>query len=92
MTRINRKNQSSLNYPNLQSAHSPVAHCDEIQVPVFGELPDISDKDSSDVEENKEELIRDDDAPHLFSQMELNDLVGNSGLSKSSVSMQIEEK
>ena len=31
VTGINRKNRGSLKYPDLQSAHSPVAHCDEIQ-------------------------------------------------------------
>ena len=41
VTGINRKNRSSLKYPDLESAHHPVAHCDEIPVPVFGELPDI---------------------------------------------------
>ena len=55
MTGINRKNQSSLKYPDLESARRPVAHCDEIPVPVFGELPDISDKDSSSVPEDEEE-------------------------------------
>ena len=69
LTGINRKNRSSLKYPDLQSARRPVAHCDEIIVPGFGELPDISDDDSSGVEENEEEMILDEDAPHPFSQM-----------------------
>lgn len=51
VTGINRKNRSSLKYPDLESARRPVAHCDEIPVPVFGELPDISDEDSSSVPE-----------------------------------------
>ena len=63
---INTKNRSSLKYPDRQSARRPVAHCDEISVPVFGELPDISDEDSSAVEESEEEVILDDDAPHPF--------------------------
>ena len=84
MTGINRKNRRSLKYPDLQSARRPVANCDEIPVPVFGELPDISDEDSPGVEENEEEVILDEDAPHPFFQMELNDLVRDLGLSKSS--------
>ena len=82
MSEINRKNQSSLKYPDLQSASRPVAPCDEIPIPVFGELPDISDKDSSAVEENEEEVILDDDARQPFSQMELNDIVPRSLLVK----------
>ena len=54
---------------------------------MFGELPDISDEDSSGVEENEEALILDEDAPHPFSQMELNDLVCDIGLSKSSAEL-----
>ena len=90
VTGINRKNQSSLKYPDLESAHRPVAHCDEIPVPVFGELPDISHKDSSSVpedEEEEEEVVLNDDAPHPFSQKELNDLVCNLSLSKSSAKL-----
>ena len=64
-----------------------VAHYDEIPVPVFGELPDISDEDSSSVEENEEEVVLDDDAPHPFSQKELNDLVRDLSLSKSSAEL-----
>ena len=83
LTGINRNNRSSLKYPDLQSARRNVAHCDETPVPVFGELPDISEKDSSDVEENKEEVILDNDAPYPFPQMELNDLVHDLSLSRS---------
>ena len=89
LTGINRKNQSILNlkYHDLQSACRPVAQCDEIPVPVFGEFPDISDEDSSCVEENGEEVILDVYPPHTFPQMELNDLVRNLGLSKSSAEL-----
>ena len=69
VTGINRKNWGSLKYPDLQLAHRPVTHCDEISVPIFGELPDISDKDASCVEghEDEEEVVLEDDAPHPFS-------------------------
>ena len=82
VTGISRKNWNSLKYPDLQSARRSAAHYDEIPVPVFGGLPDISDKDSSGVEDNEEEASLDDDAPHHFPQMELNDLVRDLGMSK----------
>ena len=68
LTGINRKSRRYLKYPDLQSAHRPVAHCDEIPVPGFGELPDISNEDSSGVDNNEEEVIHDDDAPPPFFQ------------------------
>ena len=68
VTGINRKNRGSLKYPDLQSARRPVAHCDEIPVPIFGELPDISDEDAPSVEGHEdEEVVLEDDSPHLFS-------------------------
>ena len=88
VTGINRKNRSSLKYPDLESARHPVAHCDDIPVPVFGELPDISDEDSSSVSEDEEQdVVLDDDAPHPFSQKELNDLVRGLSLSQSFVEL-----
>ncbi len=63
------KKRSSLRYPDLESARRLVAHCDEIPVPVSGELTDISDEDFSSVEKYQEkEVVLDDDAPHPFSQ------------------------
>ena len=35
VTGINRKNRHTLKYPDLQSARCPVAHCDEIPVPIL---------------------------------------------------------
>ncbi|XP_027233923.2 uncharacterized protein [Penaeus vannamei] len=88
ITGVNRKNRSSLKYPDLQSARRPVAHCDEIPVPVFRELPDISDKDpSGDQEDEEDEVVLDDSAPHPFSRNELNDLVRDLSLSKSSAEL-----
>ena len=62
VTGINRKNQGK--YPDLQSARRPVAHCDEISVPIFREIPYISDGDASSVEghEDEEEVVLEDDA------------------------------
>ena len=41
LTGINEKKRKSLIYPNLPSALRPVAHCDELPIPVFKELPDV---------------------------------------------------
>ena len=59
-----------LMYPDLQSARRPVAHCDEIPVPIFEELPDISDEDSPSIQEDKEEeeMVLNDKNPHPFTQ------------------------
>ena len=89
LTGINRKNQSSLKYPDLESARRPVPHCDDIPVPVFAELPELSDEEFSSVEDNEEVIPSDDadDAPHPFSQKELNDLVHDLNLPKSSAEL-----
>ena len=41
LTGINKKKRKSLIYPNLHSALLPVAHCDEIPIPVFKELSNV---------------------------------------------------
>ena len=88
MTGINRKNRNSLKYPDLQSACCPVAHCVEIPVPFFGELPDISDEDASSVEGHEdEEVVLEDYAPYPISQKELNDLVRDLSLSNDSAEL-----
>ena len=89
VTGIDRKNRGSLKYPDLQSARCPVAHCNEIPVATFGELPDISEEDASSVEghEDEEEVVLEDNSPHPFSQKELNDLIRNLSLSKDSAEL-----
>ena len=89
VTGINRKNRGSLKYPDLQSARRPVAHCDEIPVPICGELPDTADEDVSSVEEHEEEaeVVFEDNTQHLFSQNELNDLVRDLSMSKDSAEL-----
>ena len=74
---------------NLEIFQILVAHCEEIPVPIFGELPEISDKDAFRVEghEDEEEVVIGDDAPHPFSQKELNDLVRDLSLSKDSAEL-----
>ena len=85
---INRKNRGSLKYPDLQSACLPVAHCDVIPVPIFGELPGISEEDASNVEGHEDkEVVLQDDTPHPFSQKELNNLVRNLSLSTDSAEL-----
>ena len=86
MSGINRKDRNSLIYPNLQSARRPVAHSDDIPVPVFKELPDIDEQESpimsvSDDEENY--VVQESGAHEYFTQMELNDLVRDINFSKS---------
>ena len=83
VTGINRKDWGSLKYIDLQSARRPVPHCDEITVPIFEGLPDISDEDASSVEahEQKEDGVLEDDVPHPFSQKEVNDIVRDLSLS-----------
>lgn len=91
VTGIDKKNRSCLKSPDLESARRPMPHCDEIPVPVFHDLPDMSDEEfssSSSVEEDEgEEFVPDDDAPHPFSQHELNDLVRDLSLSKSNAEL-----
>ena len=88
VTGINRKNWGSLKYPDLQSARRPVAHCDEIPMPIFGELSDISDEDASCVEGHEdEEVVLEGDAPHPFSQKGLNELVRDLSLSTDSAEL-----
>ena len=86
VTGINRKNRKVLKYPDLESARRPVAHSDECPVPVFVMLFDDSDNGSTPAQESQEDEETDfsDDRPHPFSQNELNDLVPDLSLSKSS--------
>ena len=84
-TGINRKNRHSLQYPDLPSARRPVPHCEEIPVPAFTELPDSDDESTTaDEEGNAEEEYEAQDGPQPFSQSELNDLVRDLSLSKTS--------
>ena len=86
VTGINRKNRKVLKYPDLESARRPVAHSDECPVPVCVMLSDDSDNGSTPAQESQEDGETDfsDDRSHPFSQNELNDLVHDLNLSKSS--------
>lgn len=87
---INRNNRNSLIYPNLQSARRPVAHSEDIPVPVFTELPDIDEQESpilSVSDDEEDYVVEESGAPEYFTQMELNDLVRDLNLSKSSAEL-----
>ena len=86
ITGLNRKNRSSLTYPDLDSARRPVAHWEEIPIPVCKKFPETSDDASSSFSEDNydEETPLNDRAPQLLSQNELNDLVRDLNLPKCS--------
>lgn len=90
---INRKNRTTLEYPNLPSAMRPTPHSEEIPVPVF---EDKSIEESSSSQDETQSIATTDDAsflddndeqPKLFSQNELNDLVRDLNLPKDSAEL-----
>ena len=89
VTGIDRKNRKVLMYPNLESARIPVAQSDECPVPVYAMLSDDSDNGSTAAQESQEDEEADfsDDTPHPFSQNEINDLVCDLNLLKSSAEL-----
>ena len=93
--RINRKNENSLVYPNLESAVRSISHCIEIPVPVFKGIPELeltgSEKDRCSfypltvVKLLFQMLVfLFYFLPQLFSQRKLNDLNRDLDLSKQS--------
>ena len=50
LTRMNKNNRSSLKYPDLDSASRPVAHCEDILIPVYAGLCATSEDDYSSIE------------------------------------------
>ena len=58
LTGIKKRKRKSLIYLNLPSVLRPVAHCDEIPIPVFKELPDVPNEnlDASFEDSNDSEL------------------------------------
>lgn len=84
---FNTKNKKNISYPNLDSAIRPVSHSSEIPVPhPPPDLDDIlSDAEDSETFAPQNESTSDfsvDEGPQLFSQIQLNDLVRDLGLSK----------
>ena len=89
MTRISKKKRKSLIYPKRSSALRPVAHCDEILIPIFKELPDVPNEhlDASfeeQVDLNENDFVSKSSEPILFNQEELSDLIRDLNLSKES--------
>ena len=80
MTGIKKKKRKSFIYPNLPSALPPVAHYDEIPIPVFKELPDVLNE-NLDVSFEEQDDLNDNDfvakscEPILFNQEELSDFI-----------------
>ena len=86
--RIDRKKKNPLVYPNLEFAIRPIPHCNEIPVPVFKGLPELelhsSQGDQAFVlyTDSSEDTVSDVSfppslLPQLFSQGELNNLIGD---------------
>lgn len=97
VTGYSRKTKHLIQYPNLDSALRPIAHSDEVPIPIFTHLPQIDDGNfttsSSDLSQDEHE-----DAdfqvsginleyPLLFNQLELNDLVRDLDLPKQSAEL-----
>lgn len=82
-----KKTRHTINYPNLDSAVRPVLHSDIVPVPVFKELPSVescSDCDSPELhdDDSDPDFVHTGKEREQFSQVELNDLVRDLGLSK----------
>ena len=92
------KTKSAISYPNLPSAMRPVLHSDDLPIPVFTALDveisedecdtgDTLSGDSGDNDEDFSDALLDREAPQLFNQAELNDLVRDLDLPKESAEM-----
>ncbi|GBM36542.1 hypothetical protein AVEN_65075-1 [Araneus ventricosus] len=78
----NFKNKKNISYPNLQSTLRTVPY--DLEIPVLVIPKNISPDSDSDSADDNFQCDVDNDAPQLFTQMELNDLVRYLGLSKES--------
>ena len=89
---FNRHKKNSWNYPDLESARLPVPHCEEVPVPEFSDLPDISMgydefQFHKEVESSASDSVRSvfessSSVPEQFKQEEVSDLVRDLNLSK----------
>ena len=89
LTGINKKKRKYFIHSNLPSALQTVAHCDEIPMPFFKELPDVPNENVGVSFEEQDDLNDNDfipksSEPILFNQEELNDLIRDLTLSKES--------
>ena len=76
-------------YPNPPSALRPVAHCDEIPIPVCKELPDVPNENLHVNFGEQDDLNDNDFVPKsseaiLFNQEELSNLIRDLNVSKES--------
>ena len=73
------KNKKEIIYPNLLSAIRPIPHSESLPVPSPPiSLENINEPNDSEEDENREDVYKpevNDEAPILFNQHELNDLV-----------------
>ena len=81
---ITKKNKGSIVYPNVPSAIRPVPHSENLPVPVASEIlfDSISDSDGSG-DESDFRPPQNEDSPQLFDQNDLDDLIRDLNLSKS---------
>lgn len=91
ITGINRNNRNKWTYSNLASAIRPIPHSDEIPIPLFQQLPTISEGEISfsDIPCDKDRESGSDyegtsSNPQCFNQTELSDLIRDLRLSKES--------
>ncbi|KAI6648986.1 hypothetical protein LOD99_6869 [Oopsacas minuta] len=87
MTKIDgiiKKNKSSIAYPDVPSAIRPVPHSEDLPVPVPSEILDISSDNDSSGDSDEYILPPDDNSPQLFDQNDLDDLIRDLNLPKSS--------
>ncbi len=91
MKGINRKNRQTLVYRNLASAIRPVSHSDDLPVPIFSVLPQITlpstEEHSSPGDDTRDQDFSVEALPQLFSQVELNDLVRDLNFPKNSAEL-----
>ena len=88
---INRNNRSKWTYPDLDSARRPIPHSNEIPIPTFSQLAELSEDtpSSSDIEcnrsgESDSDFVGASSSVQRFSQQELSDLIRDLNLSKES--------
>ena len=88
MTGFNKHKKANWQYPSLDSAIRPVAHSEDLPVPVFTSLPEIDETEEipADLSISSGDSCSDyeepSNGPQLFNQSELNDLVRDLCLSK----------
>ena len=90
-TGLTSKTRSSIDYPSLPSAIQPVLHSVELLIPTFHGFQ-LSESESISPSEDSEQcedflVFKQDDEPQLFTQAELNDLVRELDLPKSSAEL-----